>query len=272
MCMKRASLFAAVAFLAANTAGAQIYVNGPLSTGPTTDSGVAAPAGSNWSEAQHPTGDTTQANTNAGYSCSNTTTIQFRCADDFIVPVGSSGWTLGFVDVFAYRTGAPASPSPIAAGTLRIWNQPPNAALTGLLCGDKTTNVLVSSTDTLLWRIFNTVAPPPGTAPGTTRKVWQNRLQVPAACSGASFFTPGTYWVDWNTTSGAQLAHFAPAATVVGSRGLAGWNARQDTTGAEGWIAAVDAGNPATAPDFPQDFPFQLSGSTPVTLIDMSVE
>lgn len=265
-------LLATAVFSAVTSAGAQIYVNGSLSTGATTESGVAAPAGANWSELQHPTGDLSHSNTTLGTACSNTAATNFRCADDFTVPVGSSGWTVTHVEVFAYRTGAPATPSPITAGTLRIWNQPPNAALTGLLCGDRTTNVLVSSTDELIFRVGATVSPP-ANAPGTTRRVWRNRLQMPAACATASFFLPGTYWVDWDTTSGAELGHFAPLNVVLGARTVAGWNAVQDTTGAEGWAAVLDLGSPdAAAPDVAQDLPFQLFGTTPVALLEFEVE
>ena len=48
---------------------ALLYDNGGLATGATTESGVAAPAGSQWSEVQHNAGNLTEANTSAGFSC-----------------------------------------------------------------------------------------------------------------------------------------------------------------------------------------------------------
>ena len=131
--------------------------------------------------------------------------------------------------------------------------------------------MLVSSTDATFYRIFNTVVPPPGTTPGTTRKIWKNELSIPAGCAGVGFFQPGTYWIDWNTSINGTSAHFAPPATVVGVRGLAGWNAMQRIAGPT-WQAVIDAGNPGTAPDVPMDFPFELNGFVPVTLMQFSVE
>ncbi len=262
------AVLVAITAFCAGSASAQIYINAPLDTGPTSNSGVAAPAGTTWSECQNDAGNFTESNTLSGVSCSVTTTV-FRCADDFVVPAGPNAWTVDAVIVYAYQTGFAGGTSPITGGTLRIWNQPPNPALTGLLCGDETTNVLASSTDATMYRLFNSSVPPPGTTPGTTRHIWRNELTVPAGCAGTGFFVPGTYWIDWNTSIGTS-AHFAPPATVVGVRGLAGWNAMQFT--ATGWGAVIDAGNPATAPDVPLDFPFELTGVLPVTLQQFTVE
>lgn len=264
-----------IGLLLAVPAGAQVllYSNGTpppqLSSGPTTDSGVAAPAGTNWSECQHPTGDTTQANTTAGSSSQGTA---FRLADDFTVPAGP-GWNLAYVEFYAYQTGSAPTPSPFTAHTLRIWGPctagtvPGAAGCTAIAFGDTTTNVLASSTDPLLYRIFNTVAPPPGTAPGTTRKIWRNR-----ATAGVTL-APGYYWLEWGSTVSSGGAHFSPSITVPGVRGLAGWNAQQFNVGTAAWAAVIDAGNPATAPDFPQDFPFELYGLiVPVELQGFHIE
>lgn len=240
---------------------AQIYVNGTLSSGPTSDSGAAAPTGANWSELQHDTGNLTEANTSAGFS---SPAGQFRLADDFTVPANEN-WTLTAVNVFTYKTGAAATPSPFTAGTLEIWNGRPGDVGATVLCGDTTTNVLAASTDTNLFRLFNSAVPPPGSAVGTTRRIWQNRLTVPAGCAGTDFFTGGnTYWISWDTTDSVAGAHFAPSNVVLGSRSDPGANARQLTVSSSTWTDVIDAGNPATAPDYPQDFPFTLEGSISV--------
>jgi len=121
------SVLFVVAVVGTNTASAQFYFNGPLDTGPTTESGVAAPAGTTWSEVQHDAGNMAESNTLSGVSCSVTSTV-FRCADDFTVPGGSPGWTITSINVYAYQTGYAGAGSPITAGTLQIWNQPPNNA------------------------------------------------------------------------------------------------------------------------------------------------
>ncbi len=248
---------------------AQIYSNGPLSTGATTESGVAAPAGTTWSEVQHDVGVTTEGNGTAGSSGYAGT---FRLADNFVVPAGQS-WSITAVETFAYKTGSAATPSPFVAATLQIWNGRPGDPGAVVLCGNTTTNVLASSTDTLMWRIFNTAVPPPGTASGTTRKIWRNRMTVPAACAGSMFFTAGTYWLDFDTTDSVGTAHFYPLVTVPGSRTPPGTpNARQFTVGTGIWTDAFDTGNPAAAPDIIQELPFFLFGTLPVSLQSFSVD
>lgn len=241
-------------------AATTIYDNGGLATGSVSANGVSAPAGTQWSEDQADFGFTTQANTVAGASCSVTTTV-FRCADDFNVPVGQT-WTINQVVVFAYQTGFAGTTSPITAATLQIWRGRPGDAGSTIVFGDTTTNRLATSTNSNLFRIFNTVvgagAQPP-TPPATNRIVWQNNINV----SPAAVLTAGNYWIDWNTQIGTTTAHFAPAATILGTRTVPGWNARQFTTA--GWIDSLDNGQAPTGQPVPysarQDFPFKLIGS-----------
>ena len=232
-----------------------LYSNGGLSTGPTTGSGVAAPAGYEWSEVQNDAGNTTQSNTTAGVSCSVTATTVFRCADDFTVPAGET-WTIDAVSGFAYQTGYAGAGSPFLFGTLRIWDGPPNDPTSTVVFGDTLTNALAESSEAGLYRVFNTTTPPPGSAPGTTRRIWENILTT----DGTVALPSGTYWVDYNFQVDASAANFAPTVTVPGARGRAGDNALQRT--ASGWVPIVDTGNPADAPDVPQDFPFQLYGTS----------
>jgi hypothetical protein len=240
---------------AANNVGSPfIYNNGGLATGATSNSGVAAPAGTQWSEVQNETGNTTFSNTLAGVSCAVTATV-FRCADDFTIPAGQT-WTINQVAVFAYQTGFAGTTSPITGATLQIWSGRPGDAGSTVIFGDTTTNRLATSTDSLLWRIFNSAVPAPGTAPATNRRIWDTRINV----APAQVLSAGTYWISWNTQIGATTAHFAPPVTIPGIRALPGWNARQLT--GTGWQDVIDVGNPdASAPDLPMDFPFKLIGS-----------
>ena len=121
------------------------------------------------------------------------------------MPVGQT-WTINQVIVFAYQTGFTGTTSPITAATLRIWNGRPGDAGSTIIFGDTTTNRLASSTDSGLWRIFNSVvgfAANPAPAPITNRRVWQNNINV----SPAAVLTAGNYWIDWNTAIGTA-AHF----------------------------------------------------------------
>ncbi|MCY7377065.1 MAG: VCBS repeat-containing protein [Pyrinomonadaceae bacterium] len=231
-----------------------IYDNGQFQTGATSKSGVAAPSGAQWSEVQNFAGDLTNANTSAGLTCNQG---GFRAADNFVVPVGET-WTINSVPTFAYLTGGTAT-TPFTAATLRIWRGRPGDAGSTVIFGDTTTNRLASSTDTNSFRIFNTVAPSPGSPPGTTRRIWQNTLTVAPALA----LTTGDYWVDWATTvnSNPATAHFCPNTTIVDTRYTPIMNARQFNVATSAWVDAVDTGNPAAAIDLPQDFPFKLDGT-----------
>ena len=95
---------------------------------------------------------------------------------------------------YGYLTGAPATPSPFTAYTLQIHNGRPGDPGVVVVFGDTTTNRLASSVDSTYYRIFNTVVPPPGTAPGTTRKIWRNTVNIGITLPA------GTYWLDWAST------------------------------------------------------------------------
>lgn len=155
----------AVALLFASQAGAQVfYTNGNLGTGATSESGVAAPAGFSWSEVQHNTGNTTEANTTLGFGGTQGSN---RLADDFTVPAGT-GWTVTSVNLYSYQTGVTGPPSPFTAYTLQIWGpcaaglRPGDVGCTTIAFGDTTTNRMASTTDSTLLRISNSTVPPPG--------------------------------------------------------------------------------------------------------------
>ena len=238
-----------------------IYDNGGLATGATSRSGVAAPAGTQWSEAQSDLGNTTESNTLAGVGCQriSTTTLN-RCADDFTVPVGQT-WTINQVIVFAYQTGFAGTTSPVVGAYLQIWNGPPGLPGSTVIFGDTATSRLASSTDSLMYRIFNSTTPAPGTAPGTTRRIWQVNINV----SPAQVLTAGTYWIDFQVDAGAS-GNFAPTRQMVNARDYALFNARQFISTTSTWANGTDVGNPATARDAYYDFPFKLDGTVTGTL------
>ncbi len=72
--------------------------------------------------------------------------------------------------------------------------------------------------------------------------------------------TAGNYWVDFQIVTGTA-GNFSPTTTIAGTRGVPGWNARQSANGGTTWAEIVDGGNPATAVDVVQDFPFKLNGT-----------
>lgn len=238
-----------------------------LNAQPLTDSGVAAPANSFWSEVEDDPAVPNVSNTTAGFSVtSNTGTAGtfFRLADDFVVP--KCGLTLTGVKVYGYRTGLPGQ---ITGGNLKIWDrsprlptggQDPNAVLlydSGAQGAAITDQIQATPTAVgIIYRIFNTQVPPPGTAPGTTRKLEQITLPVnPPLPLG-----PGTYWIDYSLDPAAAGTLFNPSTTFNNLRGIAGSNAMQWQNAANLWVFAEDTGNPATPPNVPQDLPFILVG------------
>lgn len=215
-----------------------IYENGPLGTGMTTLSGVAAPVGFQWSEVANDS--PTQSNTSAGF----TATGAFRLADDFTIPAGEV-WNINRFRTFGYQTGTLPGATPITGGTLNVWNGAPGAPGSAII-GTATFNNMADSD---MYRIFNTVAPV-GTAPGTTRLIreveWDANLSL----------GPGTYWIDFAYTSPGTI--FVPSVTIPGTRGLPGWNGLQFN--GTSWVTALDTGNPALPPGVPQDFAFDVCG------------
>ncbi len=237
-----------------------IYDNGGLATGATTRSGVAAPAGTQWSEVQTNSGETAFGNTLSGVGCQAIgVATNNRCADDFIVPVGET-WTINSVTTFVYQTGFAGGTSPVVGSNLRIWNGFPEAPGSTIVFGDTTTNRLASSVHANLFRVFNTTTPAPGTVPGTTRIIWQNNLTV----APAAVLTAGHYYIDFQTDAGAS-GNFTPSTTIVGNRGGMHANGLQKL-GAAAWLGIIDTGNPAASADYGVDFPFKLIGSISGTI------
>lgn len=259
----------AALFLTINL-NAQMYNNGGLSTGATSSSGVAAPAGSTWSEVQNDTGNTTYSNTLSGVAVSGVSG-GFFLADDFVVPAGEQ-WNLLSITVYAYQTGYAGTASPFTTATMRLYNGSPSLPASTSVFGDDTTNVLSSSAFTNMYRTFNSSVPAPGTVPGTTRKIWS------VTTNTVTSIQPGTYWIKYQLNNATVSAVFAPSVTIPGSRGLPTFNALQYVGSTSTWQPSMDVGNPdAAAPDIPNDFPFIITytvtnlGTTEVREMDNRV-
>lgn len=209
---------------------AQSYSNGNLSTGATTSTSVAAPAGYTWSELQ-------AENSTYGVSGFTDGTNDFRLADDFMVPAGES-WAISSVEIFAYQTGS--TTFPINQMNLKIWSGSPNAGGT-VVFGDTTTNIInvAGSTDSKMYRVA-------ASAVGTTRRIWQIKGNV------IKTLNPGTYWLDYQVRATNSGSVFLPPVTIVGSNGPASANALQASAGV--WAEIVDGGSFA-----PQAMPFIIT-------------
>lgn len=231
---------------------AQTYNNGGLSTGATSKSGTAVPAGYTWSEVQNNTGNTTESNTIAGYggTCSSATANLFL-ADDFTIPAGQT-WSISSIDVFAYQTGYTGTASPFNTMRVNIFSSGPSVAGAVSVFGNDTTNRFASGTEATIYRIFNS-AIQVGSVPGTTRRIWKVTANTPVTLTG------GTYWIKYQLQNVTPAnAGFFPPVTLPETRGLAGWNVKQNDAVSGTWISLVDNGNPSTAQDYPMDMPSLL--------------
>ncbi|MES2747106.1 MAG: T9SS type A sorting domain-containing protein [Bacteroidota bacterium] len=241
----------------------QIYTNGNFSTGVVSNSGVAAPSGYTWSECQNNIGNTTEANTSSGFSSAFNVNgnVNNVLADDFIVPAGA-GWSVTSFDFYGYEVNSTATTLPFDELRIQIYNGDPSAGGT-VIAGNLTTNVLdvANSGEAFIYRIFNSTVPAPS-PPTTLRKVWRLRGNLPLSLS------PGTYWVAFQMHPINDLGCFSPPVTVVGTRGLASWNAKQSTVDVPAFTGIFDDGNPVSAPDVNQDLPFVINGTLGISQHD----
>jgi len=219
-----------LALMGAVMLNAQTYNNGPLSTGATTSTGTAAPAGYTWSELQSP-------NTTLGTAAFIGGTNNFRLADDFTIPA-TEQWNVTSVEVFGYQTGS--TTFPIDQLNVRIWNGNPQSGGT-IAFGSTSTNVLntAASVDSKIYRTASTNV-------GTTRKIWVFAGNVATALS------PGSYYLDYQVHAKNDGSVFFPPVTIAGQLGANNANALQyDGTQ---WNALVDGGSGA-----PQALPFVIN-------------
>jgi len=244
-----------------------VFNNGPLSTGATSKSGVAAPGGFTWSELSTDNGGGNFSNTTLGAGCQQITSpvANNRCADDFVVPAGQT-WTLSGLAVYAYQTNSTSNP--FTAANYRIWNGRPGDPGATVVFGDTTTNRLGTVTDTTWFRIGNTMGGAGGVtaaATNTARKIWRISL----AMSPSLNLTAGTYWLDFQLNGGAN-GNFTPLISIPGSRATPLANGRQFIGTTSTWGDIVDIGEPAAlapapqldvVPNVPVEFPFQLEGA-----------
>jgi MAM domain-containing protein meprin/A5/mu/flagellar hook capping protein FlgD/HYDIN/CFA65/VesB family protein/BACON domain-containing protein len=162
-----------------------------------------------------------------------------RIADEFQVPAG--GWQIDSLTFYAYQTGSPTTSS-ITAVNYQVWDGPPDDPASSIVFGDQTTNRLLSTGWSNVYRVTEATT---GTA--TDRPIMAN------VCSADFALTVGTYWLDWQTDGSLASGPWAPPITINGQDSTG--NALQYTT-ANGWLPIVDTGSNTA-----QGFPFLIEGS-----------
>jgi len=244
-------LFFAIGLIA-NFTFAQTYENGGLSTGATAKSGVAAPTGYTWSELQSNTGSTTESNTTTGYQV--TSNENAFLADDFTIPPGSQ-WQISSIDFFGYDSGYTDTTNPYTTVRVNIYSSDPSVAGAVSIFGDDTTNRFLSGENAFIYRIGNTAVPASSpSSTSTSRRIFKIKANTPVTLG------PGTYWIKYQLDN-VVLANggSSPLVTVIGSRGLPGFNAKTYDTVANTWSPIIDKGKPSTAPDVNMDIPFIIT-------------
>jgi hypothetical protein len=154
-----------------------------------------------------------------------------RIADDVVVP---SVWTIDTITFYAYQTGSSLTSS-ITAVNLRIWDGPPNDPASNIVFGDDTTNRLVSTEWSGIYRVTET------TGGASNRPIMANEVAV------GTTLGPGTYWLDWQVDGSLGSGPWAPPITINGETTTG--NALQFTGS---WAPVTDVGQ--------QGFPFQING------------
>ena len=224
-----------------------IYSNGVLSTGPTSNSGVSAPAGTTWSEAQ---ADASSNASNWAIGIGNfyNSSQNHWTGDDFTVPAGQT-WNISNISFYGMEYNA--TTNPFDALHLQIWNGRPGLPGSSVIYGNATTNVLSNVIDSLIYGITNSLIPAPGIVPDLANKFWKLTANVNIN------LTSGTYWLTWQTHTTAAGYAFTPYVIIKNTRTHPSWNAVVSNVPGT-WVALVDIGRPATAPDLPQDLPFEI--------------
>jgi hypothetical protein len=167
-----------------------------------------------------------------------------RVADDFTV-TDPGGWQIGAVILYAYQTNV-STVSTLTSVNLRIWDGVPGDPGSTVVFGDTSTNRLVSSTFSGVYRVSES------TGGANNRAIMENRV------AAAVTLAPGTYWLDWQTDG--TLANDGPWAPPIVITGVgATGNARSySNTGTWGPLEDSNSGNP-------KGLPFLIEGASDTT-------
>jgi hypothetical protein len=248
-----------VFLLLSYTTFSQQYVNGNLSTGTVSNSGVTAPAGYTWSELQSNVGEPSITNSRDGIPIDYGQNNKNLFADDFVIPVGQT-WNINNFEFFVIKDLS--STLPITELGIEIWNADPSLSSSVKLHGDITLNSFDASNsgDALMYHIRNTSSSLgnfAGTA-NSSNKIWKIRGNFSLSLSS------GTYWIVFQPrfNISSSLPVMVPLNRYPGSRGYAtNSNSRfyQNAPGEILWSSIFDGGYPSSSPDIPQDYPFKIN-------------
>jgi hypothetical protein len=125
------------------------------------------------------------------YGVGHQVSAGYRVADDFTI-TDAGGWQIDTITFFAYQTTS-GTGSTITAVNLQIWDGVPGEPGSNVVWGDPTTNRLVNTTWTNIYRVL--IQPDQ-----CRRPIMADTVLVDI------HLDPGTYWLDWQTDGTSPLA------------------------------------------------------------------
>jgi hypothetical protein len=204
---------------------ALLHDNGPLVTHPGGGSG-----GADASAVQTALGLTLYG---AGHQVLNDNHV----ADDFTF--SGVNWNVDSLVFYAYQTGS-STTSTITEVRYQIWDGPPDDPSSNVVFGDLTTNRLLQTTWSGIYRVLDT------DLTNSQRPLMKNTV------SAGFTLSPGDYWVEWYTDGTLTSGPWVPPISILGQTSTG--NALQFLGTTLTWQALVDGVNP-------QGLPFKVYGT-----------
>jgi archaellum component FlaF (FlaF/FlaG flagellin family) len=183
------------------------------------------------------------------YGSGHAQSTGFRIADDFIIPVGAS-WKIDSIAFFAYQTQNAPGGSTVTTITnvnARIWDGPPGIGGSNIIWGNTTTNLMLSSNWTNIWRTTAT------DMTNAQRGIFRNTCNI-----NGLVLNSGTYWLDWQTGGSTSIAGPWANPLSILAQPVTG-NARQMDPATGLWTPLTD---PGTVPASAYGFPFVIKGAS----------
>lgn len=171
--------------------GGILFDNGPLISHPGGGAGGA---------------DASAITTGLNLFGSNHSGAPFRVTDNFTV-TDPGGWQIDSITFFAYQTQAAPGGNTSSSFTrvsYQIWDGPPMDVSSQVVFGDTSTNTMISTRWTGIWRVTST------TLTNTQRGLMRNTVAV------NEVFPPGTYWIDWFCSGTIASGPWVPPVTIPG--------------------------------------------------------
>lgn len=138
------------------------------------------------------------------YGSGQNRTTGYWMSSKIVVP--ASGWVIDSLITYGYQTGS-SLVSTFTGLYCYIGADSSSKPSSTVVIGSKTTNALVSSTFSGIYRLPNATAP----FTDATRPIMKIKSTLTGSLSG------GTYWVTWNATGSLASGPWNPPATVLGN-------------------------------------------------------